>query len=225
MKLHIIAFCLLAVSCSSTQKENPDDSPADRNPETTAQGDSSILEADSVEVFTEKDNGVSLPFDSSLFFISREILLLIQENNDTQLIKYFHPVKGVRFSPYSYADTLEHQKFLAHEFLKAGSGIFTWGNYAGSGEPIVLSRKKYFAEFVYDVDFINLSTASLNEFKGFGNTINNVEEVYKGCPYVEYYFPGEMNNESFTWKSVTLVFEKYKGKYYLIAITHGEWTI
>ncbi|KXK50074.1 MAG: hypothetical protein UZ05_CHB002001694 [Chlorobi bacterium OLB5] len=168
--------------------------------------------------------------DSTIKEISGEILVIFKNKEYKELTRYIHPVKGVRFSPYSYIDTVSDRVFtrdnyLAH-FTKLKSAPLFWGYYDGSGDSIKLTVKKYFKRFVYDADFLNAEKFSVNSTIGKGNTINNIEAIYSGCKYTESYFSGfEEKYGGMDWRALRLVFKEYEGKFYLVGIIHDEWTI
>lgn len=152
----------------------------------------------------------------------------LQNKNMGYLSTLAHPEKGIRFTPYSYIN-LENDVVLSASEIKnilADSRSFVWGVYDGIGEPIDLPFMDYFDKFVYDRDFMNAEETSKNRSIGSGNTINNIETVYPNAEYFEYHFPG-FNPEygGMDWVSLRLVFEEYKGAWYLVGIVHDQWTI
>ena len=79
---------------------------------------------------------------------------------------------------------------------------------------------------MYDADFLNAPEISLNKTVSKGNSLNNIDSVYKNCVYTEFYFPGfDKKYEGMDWKSLKLVFKKANNNFYLIAIVHDQWTI
>jgi hypothetical protein len=137
-----------------------------------------------------------------------------------------HPVDGLRFTPYAYIQDTD-QVFTADKVanLMADSSVYQWGNYAGSGEPIMLSFPAYYAKFIYDVDFANAPQVSLNHRLSNGNSIDNSSEYYPGSMIVEYYYPGfDPDYVGMDWRSLRLVFTQYAGSWYLSGLIHDEWT-
>ena len=166
--------------------------------------------------------------DSLIAQTTREILTLFKEKKYEQVGKYVHPDKGVRFSPYCYIDVKNdvviHQSTFATR-VKEKKAI-DWGAFDGSGEPINLSFEQYVQDFIYDVDFLHAEETLINKSKGFSNTIDNREEVYKDKPFVCSYFSGfEEQYDGMDWRSLHLVYEIEDGKAWLIGIIHSEWTI
>ena len=142
------------------------------------------------------------------------------------LSSYINPVSGVRFSPYSYLEETD-RVFSANQIINifADSKVYSWGEHAGSGEPIDLSFWDYYSRFIYDVDFANAPQMSLNGRLGGGSTIDNSPEFYPGAMIVEYYFPGiDPQYEGLDWRSLRLVFTEDNGTWYLIGIIHDAWT-
>lgn len=135
-----------------------------------------------------------------------------------------HPEKGVRLSPYATVDTKKDIVLKPFELDNFESKL--WGNYDGSGNPIILTLNEYFDEFVYSADFMNASEIKKNEIIGSGNSLNNLQKVYGNADFIEYHFSG-FDPEVFgmDWKSLRLVFEEYEGRLKLIGIIHDQWTI
>lgn len=158
----------------------------------------------------------------------KQILLAFKNNSFEYVAKYVHPEKGVRFSPYANVDT-ENNVVLYADDLKSimtDSRGFDWGYYDGSGEPISGGFLTYFEEFVYDEDFLNAEKVAYDEVIGSGNTVNNIESAYPDAHFMEYYFSGfAPEYEGMDWVSLRLVFEEYKGEWYLVGVIHDGWTI
>ena len=104
--------------------------------------------------------------------------------------------------------------------------VIIWGEFDGTGDPIKMTLNNYLQRFVYDVDFAKPEKRSVNEFIGSGNSLNNLDSVYKDCDFTESHFSGfEKKYEGHDWRTLRLVFKERKGKYFLVGIIHDEWTI
>lgn len=150
------------------------------------------------------------------------------KNRDLPLLaQLVHPQWGLRFSPYSYV-LEDHQVFTASQLagLMQDATVYQWGNYDGSGEPILLPFSEYFDRFVYRMDFANAPQSSYNQRLGYGNTIDNSREFYPGAVVVEYYFPGQdPQYGGMDWHSLRLVFQSEGERWYLVGVINDEWTI
>lgn len=170
-----------------------------------------------------------VPNDSILISLTKKVLTLIKEKNYVSFAEYIHPVSGLRFSPYSYIDSVKDVRYSRDKFLAAVKNKkqkITWGSYDGSGDRIFLTPEEYFKEFVYDADFVNPEKLAANKMIGAGNSLNNLEGIYPGLPFTESYFSGfEKKYEGMDWRSLRLVFKKERDRYYLVAIIHDQWTI
>ena len=159
--------------------------------------------------------------------IGEEILTALKNNDMEILSTYVHPIKGVRFSPYT--NVKEGDLVFTPEMIKNGpmfSRTFIWGAYDGYGEPIDLPFGQYFEKFVYDHDYLNAEQMSIDDPIGSGNMINNVAEFYPGATILEYHFTGfDPQYEGMDWTSLKLVLEKYNDEWYLIGVVHDGWTI
>lgn len=171
---------------------------------------------------------VSIANDSVALTLSKQILSIIKQKNYQQLDSF---IDGeVRFSPYGYIDTLDDKMLTAEQLInyltKSKLEKINWGIFDENGEPMLLTGTAYFKKFVYDVDFLNAPYISLNKTLGSGNSLNNVDSVYKGCTYTEFYFPGfEEKYDGMDWRGLKLVFKKEGNKFFLIGVVHDQWTI
>ncbi|HEY9059864.1 MAG TPA: LysM peptidoglycan-binding domain-containing protein [Pseudobacteroides sp.] len=167
-------------------------------------------------------------YDENIELLQKEIINLLKDKDFKGLAKYAHPVKGIRFSPYSYVNVKQDKVFTASQISNFASdkNKYHWGYFDGSGDKIELTPTEYFKKFVYDKDFAKLGSVNYNKnMKGVGNTIENQFEVYPGSTIVEYYYNGSGQYPGFDWVSLRMVFEKNGGKWYLTGIIHNQWTI
>lgn len=159
---------------------------------------------------------------------SKEAMVALKDKDMEKLSQLVHPEKGVRFSPYTFVEKDKDLVFDAKKVkeLMEDTHLYVWGRYDGSGEPIELTFADYYKTFVYDADFINAPKVGYNEAIGKGNTVNNSFEFYKNAIIIEYHFPAiEEKYEGMDWRSLKLVFEKYKNKWYIVGVIHDQWTI
>jgi len=136
--------------------------------------------------------GNTTPDSNLLMQTSVEVLKAIKERDYTALGKFIHPASGIRFSPYGFIDSSIHRLFTTAKFLKAAKSqqrLF-WGIQDGSGDSIKMTMNQYFGKFVYDVDFLNAEEKSVNRFLKSGNSLNNLQEIYPGAIFTEFYFSG-----------------------------------
>ena len=197
-----------------------------------------VSDIDSTGLFAEEDNvgttevvlnGSNDKFyqRNSLYFdqLADTILRLLADSNYTAIAAYIDPDLGLRFSPYAYVDTAFRP--VSRSFLlkpPAGKKIF-WGYYDGSGEEIRLTLPAYHRRFVYNADFIHKGLKGINEPLVQGNSLDNLEQIFKGCSYVSYYVEGTEKYGGMDWKVLRLVFKQKDGHWFLIGIVHDQWTI
>jgi len=168
--------------------------------------------------------------DSMALPLSKEILTAVKNKDYQKFTSFIDSTEGIRFSPYGYIYSVHDKTFTTQQFLNytidKKNVKFTWGVYDGSGEKIILTVDEYFKKFVYDADFLNAPQINLNKTVSAGNSLNNIDSVYKNCVYVEFYFPRfDKKYEGMDWRSLKLVFKKANNKLNLIAIIHDQWTI
>ena len=235
--LFLPVFFLVLIGC----QENTDSKKLTETTSTTEQSPQTVLtpKKDSAPaqtnktITTEKDSSQTIadPEDSvSLLKLTDDILTLIKLKNYLAIVKYIDPVLGLRFSPYGYVDTTEDVKFSKAAFKKRATspdqGRIVWGEFDAIGTKIRMTLTEYMQKFVYDVDFAKPEKRSVNQFLGFGNSLNNLPEIYKGCHFTESYFSGfEKKYEGMDWRTLRLVFKERGNRFYLVGIVHDQWTI
>lgn len=158
--------------------------------------------------------------------LNNEILQILKAKKFTELAKFIHPEKGVRFSMYGYIDTATDKLFTREDFIRyIDTDVkFTFGHKDGTGEIYQTSLKNYLTEWVYQRDFLEASYLE-NEIKGKGNTLNNLREVFPDAAFTENYIVGSEEYAYMDWSALRFVFEKSDGKYYLIAVINDQWTV
>ena len=208
-----IAFVFLCTSCNEQAKKTTEE-----NTDTSV----TAVSVDSVPVVSPPTK------DSLLAFTHRQILQTLKTKDFEKLAAFIHPTSGARFSPYGHIDTSMHRKFLPQQFINAlkGGKKMLWGYYDGSGDSIKLSVDAYFKKFVYNADFLNAKQTSINKMIGSGNSLNNLQTIYKDADFIESYFPGfDAKYNGMDWTALRLVYRKYEDKFYLVAVVHDQWTI
>ena len=163
---------------------------------------------------------------AEILAVSKKIVAVLKSKNASALANYVHPVKGLRFSPYS---DFAEDSILFRKTQIAGLGgsrkIYEWGSYDGSGDPIKLSFAKYYAKFIFDRDYTKALQISYQEIAKGGNTLVDIEKVFPRGKYVDYHYPSGADGNEMGWSSLRLIFEKQANKWYLVGIGHGQWTI
>jgi hypothetical protein len=160
---------------------------------------------------------------TNILDLSYQILSIFETSDFKEFDNFIHPKKGVQFSPYAYISN-DDLVFKKGELSKAyrSNDILEWGSYDGTGNSMKLTVSEYFSRFVLDRDFSKPDAESVNKFIGGGNSLNNLEEVYPECDFVEFYSKGKNDLD---WRCLRLVYEKIDKEYFLVGIVHDEWTI
>ncbi len=202
MKRLLIAFAaaMLLISCNQN-KQSEDNAGGEKIlPKTTQKDSIQAVEIKALKALKEKDYNV--------------------------FASCFHPIDGVRFSPYGFIDPT-HKHVLAKDFLEAinKNWTLTWGHFDGSGEAIKMKVKPYIERFIYNSDYLSAEKKSYDAFIGQGNSINNLKESYPQLHFTERYFKGfDEKYKGLDWTSLRFVFKKYQDHYYLVAVIHDQWT-
>jgi hypothetical protein len=162
----------------------------------------------------------------ALVDMAYEVLELIKNQDYISLSQLIHPEKGVTFTPYSYVTG--NNRFSADDLRQAAANnaSHNWGEYDGSGNPIIMTFEEYFARFVYNENYIDAPVIGVNHIVNTGNAIENVMEFYPEAQFVEFHFPSiDPEFLGLDWCTLKLVFEQYDDSLKLVAIIHSEWTI
>jgi len=159
-----------------------------------------------------------------------QAVMALKDGDMQALSLLVHPAKGVRLSPYATVQTgtAGDLVFTASQVtgLMADTTVFHWGLYDGSGNPIDLTFRQYYEEFVYDADFAQPDVLGFDQVVGQGNSIDNIATAYPNGVMVEYHFEGfDPQYAGMDWRSLRLVFEEEAGIWYLVGIVHDQWTI
>ena len=172
---------------------------------------------------TEATNG-----PPSVVATAELIVDLMEAEDFVGLAAYVHPTLGVRFTPYPYIDLSNDLVMTSVQVANfpTDTTVYTWGNYDGSGDVMLLTPMDYYTSYIYDEDYANPETMMWNAPIGTGNMINNISTVYTSADYVEFHFSGfDPQYSGMDWSSLTLVFEQSGSNWYLVGIIHGQWTI
>lgn len=160
--------------------------------------------------------------------IANKVIGAISEKDGKLISEFVHPVKGIRFTPYTHVSLKDDVVFDKEEVSNffTNQEYYLWGNYDGTGDPISLTPSQYYDRFIYSKDFMNAKEVGYNEVLSYGNMLENQFEVYNNAIIVEYYFPGiNPDYGGIDWESLRLVFEQYEDCWYLVGIIHNQWTI
>ncbi len=213
-RLALIGLCILLAFVLVACEEQPNNLPDEKAPLEYEYTEEGIIKPEMAEeIISETSTNV--------------ITALAEKDMDT-LSSFVHPVKGVRFTPYTYV-SLEKDLLFTKEEVKGfleNEKEYIWGNYDGTGDEIKLTPQEYYDKFIYTADFVNAPEIGYNTVLSSGNMLENQFQVYENPIVVEYYFPGfNPEYEGMDWQSLRLVFEEYEGQWFLVGIIHNQWTI
>ncbi len=220
-----VAICFFIAACKDGSKGKVEKSTNESFPSASSREDS----LQKAKAISDSSSAVHRK-DSILLKLTRDILSALKNKNYSAFANYIDPVSGIRFSPYGFVDTIHDIRLSKRAFIAevgdAAPEMMTWGQFAGTGDPIKMTMNNYIQRFVYDVDFSKPEKREVNKFIGSGNSLNNLQAVYKECDFTESHFPGfDEKYKGMDWKSLRLVFKERKKKFYLVGIVHDEWTI
>ncbi len=159
--------------------------------------------------------------------LEKEIIKALK-NKDIARLSKFVSAEWVRFSPYWFVDTDIHitlQKDEIQEAFESNIQYVRWHE-DGTWDPLLLTFQEYFSLFVYDLDFQTLAEKFYDLPTQRWNSINNIEEIYHGKPFIEYFIAWV--NPEYEWidrRSLTLVLTQENSERKLRAIIHNQRTI
>jgi hypothetical protein len=157
---------------------------------------------------------------------ANQVVALMKAQDLTKLATFVHPTKGVRFTPYLHVgetDRLYQASALAGAM--ADQTVHHWGQFDGSGEPMDLTFQAYWNRFVWNRDYTTAPQVAVDQRLGKGNMLDNTAQAYPGARWVEYHFPGTEQYGGMDWTSLRLVFAEESGTWYLVGVSHDQWTI
>lgn len=166
--------------------------------------------------------------DSDILAVTKQVLTLLKNKDYHRFSTFIHPVLGTRFSPYGFVDTINDTRLSRDQFLAAAKlqNSIHWGSFDGSGDSIILALDAYVSKFVYNADFLTAPNNTVNKMIAGGNSLNNLAKIYPDGDFTESYFPGfEEKYGGMDWTCLRLVYKKYNGTYYLVAVVHDQWTV
>jgi hypothetical protein len=154
------------------------------------------------------------------------VIAALKNRQMNRLAQFVHPQNGLRFSPYVFVSR-SHLAFSREKVRRLGNSDtrYLWGEYDGTGNPIRLTWREYFQNFIYSRDFAASKEIRYNVVRNRGNTVNNLHAFYPGSIVVEYYTPGSKTYDGMDWQSLWLVFQPRGTTWYLVGIAHDQWTI
>lgn len=209
MKNTIIFLLILAVSCT---KEISKDSE---------------IRAENIPPVHREDSATGkLSNKEMLKSLNDNVIQALKTKNYNKFSTFIHPEKGIRFSMYAFIRPEKDKHFSSEDFMTYINKPtkFTWGEKDGSGDLLIISLRDYLETWAFKRDFSG-SEFYLNKFKGAGNSVNNLKKIYPDTSFTENYIPGSEKYSEMDWNALRFVFEKYRGKYYLVAVINDQWTI
>lgn len=167
------------------------------------------------------------PASASLMLDAIDVVNKLKLEDYNAVAAYADPSIPVIFTPYQNVT-------LGQSISLSVSGIqdipnttlaMIWGTQPGSGEDILMTPSMYLSQYVNDIDFANAPIISQNHTSTTGNLINNLDTVFAGKEYVEFYYPQiDPANNGFDWRSLTIIFDTSSGSNKLVGVISGRWT-
>ena len=201
--------------------------PWDRN--SSRSGANAALYASS-QTGTEAEAGTQAldPNDNlSLLNAAYFVLHALKDQDYAALASMVHPVRGVTCTPLSTVSPESDRVLTADQVaeLAEDSSVYTWGTTDPQGAPVSMTIQQYFAQYVFDADYTKAPLVGLDQVMIRGNALENLDQVYSDCRFVDVSFPGQdQASQGLDWRSLKLVLQPGEQQWYLVALVHGQWT-
>jgi hypothetical protein len=145
-------------------------------------------------------------------------------NRDFQKLASFIGNDGLIMSPYVFLDDEDVRLSRADvERCAIDPQVRLWGYKDGSGDPVEMTCRRYFDEFVWNADYRKADEVLYNEPRQRGNEINNNHAFVPDSIVVELHIRPQSTDAPMNWKSLRLIFSDQGLS--LIAVTRDVWTI
>lgn len=155
------------------------------------------------------------------------VLRAIQSRDYAALSGFIDAERGVTITPYSTVDTDKDLNFTpiqVKNFAKDQTR-YTWGRMPGRGELIQLTVEEFMSGYLFGSDYTQAPRIGVDRVNIRGNALENVEEAYPGCRFVDFTFPGSgKNSAGQDWSSLKLVFAPGEQNWSLVGLIHSQWT-
>ena len=163
--------------------------------------------------------------NEDLAALAAEVTDCLDRHDYDALADCVHPVYGLVLCPYSTINLGTNQCFTPQRVAAADRDrtVYVWGVKYGSDEPIQLTAKEFFEDYLYDRDYVKAPVMGFNTILRVGNALENVGAVFPDGQFVDLYFPST-SAEAADWRILRLVFEEHEGEMKLSAMIHSEYT-
>ncbi|QTD40062.1 hypothetical protein [Sporosarcina sp. Te-1] len=161
---------------------------------------------------------------------SAAIFSYLENNELAKLAEKVDPIEGVTFT--IFADFTKTNNYggtpvtlTRDELVRALDKQFVWGH-DDSEQTLEATFRDYVHEYLLkrQGDTINYETITFNESAFvFPGVLNTIHKNYPKAIYVEYYAPGE-NEDERLFQSIRFVFQERDGTWYLIGIVRDVAT-
>lgn len=155
------------------------------------------------------------------------VLKAIQQRDYVTLSTFVDPERGVTITPYSTVNVendLNFTQIQVRNFDK-DTTQYSWGRLPGKNDMIQMTASEFIANYLFSSDYTQAPRISLDRINISGNALENVEEAYPGCRFVDFAFPGSGRSSSGQdWSSLKLVFAPGDQEWRLVGLIHSQWT-
>lgn len=177
------------------------------------------------DLINVEKNNENVETDNYLAFeLANQTVQCIKDKDFMELQKYIHDEKGVVFA---YATNIDSYSpvFSKKQVGEFGEDYnkYVWGSGTHSDELLELTSVEYFDKYLYKEDYLNVEKISVNNTIGTSNAVDNLEEIFNDCVYVEFYYEGTEKNGYLDWSSLKVVMEEYDGELKVVGLINSYY--
>ncbi len=142
----------------------------------------------------------------------------LKDGSSNAFAAYAHPLKGVTMTWYTHFGNNRHfSRTEIEQAQKNRNNALYWGTKESNGKAVHMSLWDYLHMLSRPVSNIT-KIERLKELKGFEC---DTEQICKGYEVRWMVDPRESND----WLGLVLIFEKYRGKWYVVGLLRDRWTV
>ncbi|MCX6752265.1 MAG: hypothetical protein NTZ87_02075 [Candidatus Nomurabacteria bacterium] len=164
--------------------------------------------------------------NDSLLKAGTDVLTALRDDN-YQKLEELTSSSGLSWNEYPQLDFTKNDISKdSISDISTDNKTYMFGYTDGKGDPIVLTKKDYIKEYLYNYDYLYAEKVAVNKTLGSGNSVNSIIKDSGNRTVVAYYFSGfDAKYGGMDWTTLYLVFDKENGVYKLCGIAKDNWTI
>ncbi len=162
--------------------------------------------------------------------VAQKTVWAIKEKNYEQLADVVHPEKGICFSletVFTESELIFSADHIRRFMPQFGDrAIYKWSPPFDFETDPDFTFEQYLKE-IYDANFVQPHAIGFNTvLKGGTNAVDNMSEFFPKASFVYFHFCGfDKSHGGMDWSGLRLALKQFEGKWYVVGIGHGHWSI